>query len=96
MKLKNLKEAKYSNQAAYIVQMFDPEDGVGDTFGPFSSKSEAKKFEKAAENYVNKLFKELKVPKNYVDDLPVFIVEEIASPGDVFDIIKRDMESMFG
>ena len=96
MKLKNLKEAKYSNQAAYIVQVFDPEDGIIQSYGPFPDKDTAKKFGRAAETYVHKLFREMDVPKNYVDDLPAFIVEEIASPNDVFENVKRDMESMFG
>jgi hypothetical protein len=45
MKLSNLTEAKYQGRDTWVVQTFDPEEGILDWYaGPFNTESEAKLF----------------------------------------------------
>lgn len=85
MKLNNLLEAKYAGRETWIVQVFDPEEGLIEEFaGPFNTENEAQKFANELRATLEQLINQAGGEEEYGDyalhDLPGFNVSQLDSP----------------
>jgi hypothetical protein len=101
LELAGITEAKYASQKLWVVNAFDPEEGLLEVYaGPFTSEDEANNFAKSLSTTIKQMFEQAgghdEFGKYYLDDLPIFSVIEIDNP-DVFkNEILSDIRSKFG
>lgn len=101
MKLNNLLEARYQGPTTWIVQVFDPEEGILDWYGgPFTNQSEAKQFADELESSIKNMLEQAGGEEEFgrfmYDDLPRFDTVEVSSPDAFKHTFIRSVRRQFG
>lgn len=85
MKLSKLTEAKYAGPKMYVVNAFDPEEGLLDVYaGPFNRKKEAEQYASDLDSTIKQMIEKAGGDNEFGrfvwDELPRFDVIEVDSP----------------